>query len=337
MRPARGRSQRGQASPEFLGLLVFAVALVVALGLSVPSIADHAGSTISRAICLVGAPITGESCPARPVHDDQAPKDPCVAPAQPAAPAPAPAKESWAEWGQRNGVTLPQPGSDSPQQVAAKLRALSPAEQDALAHDQPEIVGRLDGAPPQMRYTANRVAMGQTIDYLRQSRAKDQAEICRIDGVLEGHDPNSPPSSVDQLLANRRDHLRDDVAGMDKAIGRYRSWAQPGRQFLLFDPSGDGRVAEVFGGLDTAHDVAVVVPGMGNDQSNFDTQLRPKAQALYGRSQWRAGGGVATVAWLGYDAPEWASAALPSAADDGRPTSGRSWTASTSPTPGTSP
>src|SRR5205823_7054580 len=125
--------------------------------------------------------------------------------------------------------------------------------------------------------------------------------------------------SVDGLLANRLDHLKDDVAGMDSAIKRYEGWAQPGRQFLLFDPEGDGRVAEVFGNLDTAHDVAVVVPGMGNQQSNFDTQLRPKAQALYGEAGWRAGTGVATIAWLGYDAPEGASAALPGAADDGAP------------------
>jgi len=34
------------------------------------------------------------------------------------------------------------------------------------------------------------------------------------------------------------------------------------RRFPLFDPAGDGRVAEVFGGLTRAEHVAVTVPGV---------------------------------------------------------------------------
>jgi hypothetical protein len=85
-------------------------------------------------------------------------------------------------------------------------------------------------------------------------------------------------------------------------------------QFLLFDPRGNGRVAQVFGDLSTADRVAVLVPGAGNRSANFwrgvgGRQFRsPATQAadLY-RAATRygpAGGRLAVIAWLGYDTPQ---------------------------------
>jgi hypothetical protein len=85
------------------------------------------------------------------------------------------------------------------------------------------------------------------------------------------------------------------------------------RGFLVYDPSGDGRVAQVFGDLATADRIAVVVPGVDNRLANFATghggvlkrapawqaeQLYGEAVALDPRAR------VAVVAWLGYDPPE---------------------------------
>src|SRR5436305_5150084 len=112
MRLTSGRAQQGQASPEFLGLAVFAVAVVVTLTLSGPSVGRDVGATFKRAICVVGAPMTGETCPARPANKPRPPKDPCAAAAGGARVAPSPPpppKASWGEWGAHHGIALPDP------------------------------------------------------------------------------------------------------------------------------------------------------------------------------------------------------------------------------------
>ena len=48
-----------------------------------------------------------------------------------------------------------------------------------------------------------------------------------------------------------------------------------GRKILAFDPNGSGRVAEVFGDLDTARRVSVVVPGVDTDLLTFQRTTKP--------------------------------------------------------------
>ncbi|MEV6684574.1 alpha/beta hydrolase [Streptomyces sp. NPDC051130] len=87
---------------------------------------------------------------------------------------------------------------------------------------------------------------------------------------------------------------------------RYASLARPGRQILAFDPRGRGQVAEVFGDLEHAAHVAVVVPGSDSDATGHDTARRPAtgpagmARALRTAT---AGSGTAVVAWTGYTTP----------------------------------
>jgi hypothetical protein len=71
------------------------------------------------------------------------------------------------------------------------------------------------------------------------------------------------------------------------------------RQFLSLRTDGDGRAVEVFGDLDTARNVAVLVPGMGNSLETLPGQA---ARARHIRTE--AGPGTATVAWMGYDFPD---------------------------------
>jgi pimeloyl-ACP methyl ester carboxylesterase len=109
------------------------------------------------------------------------------------------------------------------------------------------------------------------------------------------------------------------VADNQARLAEYRRWLDEGRQILLFDPTGDGCVAEVFGNLEAADTIAVVVPGMSNDLSNFSTSdggFRLNAANLFAAA---SGGQTATVAWLGYDTPDGADAASRSAAAAGAP------------------
>ncbi|MFJ9338960.1 alpha/beta hydrolase [Streptomyces sp. NPDC101733] len=86
---------------------------------------------------------------------------------------------------------------------------------------------------------------------------------------------------------------------------RYASLAAPGRHVLAFDPRGRGQVAEVFGDLERAGHVAVIVPGSDNDAASHDAPRKPAtgpagmARAL----REAAGPDTAVVAWTGYTTP----------------------------------
>ncbi|MEU9007686.1 alpha/beta hydrolase, partial [Streptomyces sp. NPDC048551] len=86
---------------------------------------------------------------------------------------------------------------------------------------------------------------------------------------------------------------------------RYASLALPGRRILAFDPRGRGQVAEVFGDLEHAAHVSVIVPGSDNDAASHDAPRKPAtgpagmARAL----EAAAGGGTAVIAWTGYTTP----------------------------------
>jgi hypothetical protein len=80
-------------------------------------------------------------------------------------------------------------------------------------------------------------------------------------------------------------------------------------QYLLFDPRGRGRVAEVFGDLSTADRIAVLVPGMSNLATTFWTGLGGRsyrAPAVQAADLYRAAARdrFAVIAWLGYDTPQ---------------------------------
>ncbi|MFI1992080.1 alpha/beta hydrolase [Actinoplanes sp. NPDC020271] len=84
---------------------------------------------------------------------------------------------------------------------------------------------------------------------------------------------------------------------------------RPPGTYLLFDPRGQGRVAQVFGDLATARRIAVLVPGMSNRLQNFwrgvgGKQYRSPATQAADLQQAMGPGDHAVVAWLGYDTPQ---------------------------------
>jgi hypothetical protein len=130
--------------------------------------------------------------------------------------------------------------------------------------------------------------------------------------------PKLPALSV-STLTQRYDLNR---AAMAKAAGEAERGGDPmlahtlrnlsiaQRDFLSFDPSGDGRGIEVVGDLAHAKRIAVVVPGAGNTLSNFDSVKGTGggAESLYTEAQdLGARGSVAVIAWLGYDPPSFDS------------------------------
>jgi hypothetical protein len=150
------------------------------------------------------------------------------------------------------------PPGADPAAVAAWWDALTPAEHRAWLDAAPQLIGNLDGIPFGTRALANRTAIQALVDSL-------------------------PPG--DPLLDRLSQFLVDGVV-------------DPQRKIIVFDPRGDGRVAELFGDLGSAEHIAVIVPGMGSTMANFSKGVRGDAEAL-----WMATPGSAVIAWTGYDAP----------------------------------
>ena len=240
------RRERGQVTAEYVGVLLLVAVIVSALVVSGP--ARRIGDEAARAVCQIAGQCAGGG--GAPSVDPQA--------VQRAAQ-------------DLQGVVSR--GAD-PAAVAAFFKGLDPDVADALAHEHPELVGNLDGAPIPLRYAANAEAIDR--------------EIARL----------------------RADGVSDD----DSRLRKLRELDDPDRHFLLFDPAGDGRAAEVFGDLTTARHVAVVVPGMNNDLNNFtggDAERVQQQASQFDPDQ------VATVQWLGYDTPEGATALGTGAAEPG--------------------
>lgn len=150
-----------------------------------------------------------------------------------------------------SGQPLPDPARATPREVARFFAALDGVRAHGLVRSHPLVVGNLDGAPPPLRYEANRLAV----------LASGQA--------------------------------------------RFASLAAPGRQILAFDPRGRGTVAEVFGDLERAAHVSVVVPGSDNDATTYDrgraAYTGPAGMARSLRAA--TSDAAAVIAWTGYTTP----------------------------------
>ncbi|MFF5024483.1 alpha/beta hydrolase [Streptomyces collinus] len=181
--------------------------------------------------------------------------------------------------GHVHGRHLPDPAS-APARLTRFFASLSPHERDRVAHRYPLAVGNMNGAPVSLRYRANHIALGQ-------ARKVEKKRM---------HD--SRLSTAGQQEAGRRMH-------------RYEALMSRGRHILAFDPAGSGRVAEVFGSLDRADRISVVVPGVATDLLTFQKTNRPytaafgMSKALYAaeRAQ-RPSTRTAVIAWADYTAPD---------------------------------
>ncbi|WP_425834366.1 alpha/beta hydrolase [Streptomyces fractus] len=172
------------------------------------------------------------------------------------------------------GRALPDPATAKPSQVASFFGGLSGPERHELVARHPSVVGNLDGAPIALRYEANALSLRA-----EQARARADAK-------------------------NRSLTERQRISARALADRCSQLLAQD-RRILAFDARGRGQVAEVFGDLETARHVSVIVPGSDIDLGTFD-----RTKDVYGtpagmaRSLHQAAGGrTAVVAWAGYTTP----------------------------------
>ncbi|MEU0737870.1 alpha/beta hydrolase [Streptomyces sp. NPDC006134] len=182
------------------------------------------------------------------------------------------------EHGRIDGRRLPD-AQDAPARLARFFASLTEGQRAYLARRYPLAVGNMNGAPVELRYRANRIALGQA----------REAELTRL------HDSRLSPAG--QQEAARRMH-------------RLEALLRPERHILAFDPEGSGRVAEVFGDLDRAERVSVVVPGVDTDLLTYQRTRRKytapagMAEALYAAEREASPSTrTAVIAWADYTAP----------------------------------
>ncbi len=181
------------------------------------------------------------------------------------------------------------PGSGAtPEEVQAWWENLTEAERAAVIAAYPERIGQGDGLPAGARDQANRVLLD---DDLARLAAKDE------DGTI---------SPLERKMLANAGQARDALANADAYTDPLDPDLKPGGVLWLYDPAayeGDGRVAVAVGDLDHATDVAVFTPGINTDMGDT-TSYTDRMMNLYESTRYNGdGSSVATMFWLGYDAP----------------------------------
>ncbi|GGO12262.1 hypothetical protein GCM10010116_24610 [Microbispora rosea subsp. aerata] len=192
----------------------------------------------------------------------------------------------------------------TPEERAQAIRKffgkLTVAERAWLAIDQPDVVGKLDGAPANVRYAANRLVIERTL-------ARERDELAKLKATA----PKDPRVALlEQRVARMTEFLQPRVTGDGQS--------KP-RQFLLFDPADDGKVAEVFGDLSKAEHVAVMVPGITNRLDNYHELAQDAKRLIRHPVTGNDLPKTALITWLGYDTPELGDSVLPAKAEAGAP------------------
>ncbi|GAA2080858.1 alpha/beta hydrolase [Aeromicrobium halocynthiae] len=172
-----------------------------------------------------------------------------------------------------------------PTTVATWWASLTRAEREALKMADPEAIGSLDGIAVADRDEANRLALDALRTHLDDKR------------------------EAGTLTAADRDTL-DKISTVQKALDRTDGLQIEGRvvtsYLLLFDPetaNGDGFAAVAYGNPETADHVSINVPGLTSTVNTFGGVSQDALNVLRSASA-QTDGSVASIAWLGYDAPD---------------------------------
>ncbi|MET0238155.1 MAG: alpha/beta hydrolase [Kibdelosporangium sp.] len=193
--------------------------------------------------------------------------------------------------------TIEPPKNGSPWDNAGWWDSLSDAERQQLIKDHPDWIGNLDGVPGEARDDANRNRLDDERTKLEARKRELEADLA--DNWFGGTFTNAD-AELDQVNAKL-----DSLGKIEDTL------AKPGeRQLLLLDMSDERAEAAIANGnIDTADHVAVFTPGLtstvngsigGYDDNMQQLQLRTQEEL----ERYGDGGSVATVTWIGYQAPQ---------------------------------
>lgn len=199
------------------------------------------------------------------------------------------------------GRDIPAEGTD-PREVSAWWASVTPAAQSILIGGFPERIGMLDGVPVAVRDRANRVVLGDTLDDLDAEIADLQGQLTDLPAPSGRMGPSSPHVQIAAQMAKLMEQ-RDMLRVVQEQLG-----ADPDRHLMLLDTGMPGRAAIAIGDVDTADNVAVLVPGLDSFVTNYMDKITANAERLQSLSEEASralgtGETTATIAWIGYEAP----------------------------------
>ena len=188
----------------------------------------------------------------------------------------------------------------SPTEVAAWWNALDSDERDQLIKNHPELIGNLDGVDAVSRDKANRSLLPGMVD-----TAQKEVDAA-YDAMLKATDDY-------QLMERSREW--NAAKERLKDLKAVETSLTSGRSLLVLDDSGLRlKAAIAIGNVDTAEHIATFVPGLGTTVGkSLDGYVREMdaLRTLTGSQRYLAGesptsspSNIATIAWLGYDAPQ---------------------------------
>ena len=198
----------------------------------------------------------------------------------------------------------------TPEEVSVWWKLLSDSEREALINKDPEKNGNLDGIDMASRAKANELALngyfdaaGNRIPGLLEKAQKeyDEAKAAYEKGRDSFWGSQYSDDEGYERLLNAKNKL-DDLKAVKKALkGKDVSlisleYGEPGKNVLA---------ALAIGDVDNAEYVATLVPGMTTNCRD-STALNLSYASNLRDAAVKAGadrGNVATIAWLGYDAP----------------------------------
>ena len=199
----------------------------------------------------------------------------------------------------------------TPEEVSVWWALLSESEREALINKDPEKYGNLNGIDMASRARANELALNGHLDAAGNRIPgtglieKTQNELDELNQEIERARSDGQEVSSDVL--DKQKNLQNRLADL-KAI-RDQVQGNAGATLLVLEPGELGenvRAAIAIGDVDNAQHVATFVPGMGTncrDNGRLNVEFAKNIQWAAQKVGGDEAGSVATIAWMGYDAP----------------------------------
>ena len=222
-----------------------------------------------------------------------------------------------AEAGARLDAALAPPAGATPAEVAAWWNGLTPDQQAQTAADHPDMIGNLDGIPVAVRDQINRKLLDGQLATLPKQISDARNLLTASPG-----DDGTPNDGLIQRIADLQTQLETLTALKAQLAATGPVYLTPNHAggpddqffpnnmpplFLLhFDTTGNGHLIMAAGDPDTSANVAVYAPGLGTNLGlHMIGNDIPHTENLVLQAQKdHPGASVASVFWLGYDAPQ---------------------------------
>ena len=199
----------------------------------------------------------------------------------------------------------------TPEEVSVWWALLSESEREALINKDPEKYGNLNGIDMASRAKANELALNGHLDAAGNRIPgtglieKTQNELDELNQEIERLRENGQKVSSD--LRDKQENLQNRLADLEAIRDQVQGNA--GATLLVLEPGELGenvRAAIAIGDVDNAKHVATFVPGMGTncrDNGRLNVEFAKNIQWAAQKVGGDEAGSVATIAWMGYDAP----------------------------------